>query len=126
MKKEIIAGILLMLLFAAGLINTRVSERDLTALEQEIDTAYELASAGMPDSARSQLDAAIERWNALEDYTRIFIGHADVDTVNMAIYLFRSDLDSGNMGRIRGSYSYLIGSIDDMISTERLSLRSVF
>lgn len=126
MKKEIIAGILLIAVFAASLFNIGVNRRCFSELEDEIRETYELAAHDESELARKRSEEAVAHWERLDSYTRIFIGHADVDSVNEAIYMFCSDVYSGDTDRLRGSYGYLTSCLDDLIETERISLRSIF
>ena len=126
MKKELIAGILLAAVFVGALINIRICERYFTELTDEIREVYEEASHGNDKKARALIEKALSHWERLGSYTRIFIGHADVDSVNNAIFGFCADVYSGERDRLRGSFGYLISCLEDLRETEGLSLRSIF
>jgi len=125
-KKEIIAGILLAAVFIASLYNIRICERSFTQLTDEIRDIYDESVHGNDEKARALTESALSHWERLGSYTRIFIGHADVDSVNDAMFRFCADVYSDDRERLRGSYGYLINCLDDLRETEGISLRSIF
>ena len=126
MKKEIIAGILLIAVFAAAVYNISVSNRYFSELEDEIRDVYELAGNDDHENACKNVELAIAHWENLAAYTRVFIGYADVDSVNNAIYSFRSDVYRADLDSLRGTYGYLISCLDNLMETENISFRSIF
>lgn len=125
MKKELGAAALLLLLFAGVLINIRVNESIVTSLIAEVDASYESLRSGDIRSACRRLDAATERWLALDGYTHIFIRHSEINSTTDAFYQLRSDI-FGGADAAAGSYGLLREALLSLMTMERISPGSVF
>ena len=126
MKKEIIAVVLLLLLFAGVLVNIRINESIVSSLMHEVDLSYESLKNGDGNKAARQLDNAIEHWLELDGYTHIFIRHSEINSTTDAFYGFRSDVGSGDSGSAQGSYGLLKETLLSLMTMEQISLGSVF
>ncbi len=126
MKKESIAAVLLLLIFAGVLVNIRVNERIVSSLIDEVDLSYESLKNGNGGEAARQLDSAIEHWLSLDGYTHIFIRHSEINSTTDAFYGFRADVGSGDLGAAEGSYALLKETLLSLMTMERISLGSVF
>ena len=60
MKKELIAAVLLAVIFAGVMLNIRASEKIVSSLMSEVDAAYAQLKSGDSESAAETLDKAIE------------------------------------------------------------------
>ena len=65
MKKELIAAVLLAVIFAGVMLNIRASEKIVSSLMSEVDAAYAQLKSGDSESAAETLDKAIEHWLTL-------------------------------------------------------------
>lgn len=126
MKKEIVAALLLLLIFSGVLINIRINERIVSSLINEVDMSYENLKNGNEDKAMQQLDTAIEHWLNLDGYTHIFIRHSEINSTTEAFYGFRSDVGSGDADAANGSYGLLKETLLSLMTMEQISLGSVF
>lgn len=126
MKKEIIAGLLLVLLFAGVLVNIRVTERMVTCLTSEAERAYESAVSGDFESAKRQIDAAAEHWLSLDGYTHIFIRHSEINSTTEAFFQLRSDIYAEDAGSAVGSYGLLKETLSSLMTMEQISIGSIF
>lgn len=126
MKKEIVAALLLLLIFSGVLINIRINERIVSSLINEVDMSYENLKNGNEDKAMQQLDTAIEHWLNLDGYTHIFIRHSEINSTTDAFYGFRSDVGSGDADSAEGSYGLLKETLLSLMTMEQISLGSVF
>lgn len=84
MKKELIAAVLLAVIFAGVMLNIRASERIVSSLMSEVDAAYAQLKGGDNESAVKTIDRAIERWLMLDGYTHIFIRHSEINSTTEA------------------------------------------
>lgn len=126
MKKEIVAGALLILLFAGVLINIRVTERMVRSLTDEVTEAYKSAVSGDFDSAMQQIDAAAEHWLSLDGYTHIFIRHSEINSTTEAFFQLKTDIYAEDAGAAAGSYGLLKETLNSLMTMEQISIGSIF
>lgn len=126
MKKEIVAAVILVALFIGVLVNIKVSGDIILSLEDDVIAAYESAQSGDFDSAKPQLDAAIEHWMSLDGYTHIFMRHSEINSTTEAYFQLKSDIYAEDIGAIEGSYGLLMADLDSLMTMEQLSLGSIF
>ncbi len=126
MKKEIAAGVLLVLLFTGVLINIRITERMVLSLTDEVTEAYGSALAGDFVSARRQIDAAAEHWLSLDGYTHIFIRHSEINSTTEAFFQLKADIYAEDAGSAAGSYGLLRETLSSLMTMEQISIGSIF
>lgn len=126
MKKELIAAVLLAVIFAGVMLNIRASEKIVSSLMGEVDAAYAQLKSGDSESAAETLDKAIEHWLTLDGYTHIFIRHSEINSTTEAFFQFRSDIGSGDADAVDGSYGLLSETLRSIMTMEQISLGSIF
>ncbi len=126
MKKELIAAVLLAVIFAGVMLNIRASEKIVSSLMSEVDAAYAQLKSGNSESAAETLDKAIERWLMLDGYTHIFIRHSEINSTTEAFFQFKSDIGSGDADAAEGSYGLLSETLRSIMTMEQISLGSIF
>lgn len=126
MKKEVVAAIILALLFAGVMINIRVASNIILSLKADVKVAYESAEKGDFDSAKPQLDAAVNNWMSLDGYTHIFIRHSEINSTTEAYFQLKGDVYAEDMEAIEGSYGLLMATLDSLMTMEQLSIGSIF
>lgn len=126
MKKELIAAVLLAVIFAGVMLNIRASEKIVSSLMSEVDAAYVQLKSGDSESAAETLDKAIEHWLTLDGYTHIFIRHSEINSTTEAFFQFRSDIGSGDADTAEGSYGLLSETLRSIMTMEQISLGSIF
>lgn len=126
MKKELIAAVLLAVIFAGVMLNIRASERIVSSLMSEVDAAYAQLKGGDNESAVKTIDRAIERWLTLDGYTHIFIRHSEINSTTEAFFQFKSDIGSGDADAADGSYGLLSETLRSIMTMEQISLGSIF
>lgn len=124
MKREIIAVILLILLFVGALINIRANDRIVGDLESEVRQAYKSAQSGDSEKAKSLLSGAEEHWLSLDGYTHIFIRHSEIDSLTDAFFDFHSSLNE-KPAEIEGAYNRLMAHLESIRTMEHLRLGSI-
>lgn len=125
MKKEWIATALLVLLFAAALINIACLDRLIGRIGEDVSRAQELAECGDFSAAEAALDTAIEHWIAANSYTHIFIRHPEIDSTSDAFFELKELLAEENADGFPSAFDklkYHLNSIDEM---EHIRLGSV-
>ncbi len=126
MKKELIAAVLLAVIFAGVMLNIRASEKIVSSLMSEVDAAYAQLKSGNSENAAETLDKAIEHWLTLDGYTHIFIRHSEINSTTEAFFQFRSDIGSGDADDAEGSYGLLSETLRSIMTMEQISLGSIF
>ena len=126
MKKELIAAVLLAVIFAGVMLNIRASEKIVSSLMSEVDAAYAQLKSGDSESAAETLDKAIEHWLTLDGYTHIFIRHSEINSTTEAFFQFRSDIGSGDADAAECSYGLLSETLRSIMTMEQISLGSIF
>ena len=126
MKKELIAAVLLAVIFAGVMLNIRASERIVSSLMSEVDAAYAQLKGGDNESAVKTIDRTIERWLMLDGYTHIFIRHSEINSTTEAFFQFKSDIGSGDADAVEGSYGLLSETLRSIMTMEQISLGSIF
>lgn len=126
MKKEIIAILLLALLFLGSLYNIHVIEDMVTTLEDGVSTSFKAAQSGDFDKARILINEAATDWLSRDGYTHIFIRHAEINATNEAFFDYISDICAEDIGSAEGSYGLLISQLDSLKTMEEISFGSIF
>lgn len=126
MKKELIAAVLLAVIFAGVMLNIRASEKIVLSLMQEVDSSYAQLQSGDNESAVKTIDRAIEHWLTLDGYTHIFIRHSEINSTTEAFFQFKSDIGSGDADAAEGSYGLLSETLRSIMTMEQISLGSIF
>lgn len=126
MKKETVAAILLLLLFAGTIVNINVNDRLIAELDNTVTAAYTAARNGDWDSAKEGVEAACRRWESLDDYTHIFIRHSEIGTTTDALYSMLSSVCAEDIGDLRGSYGLLHAQLRSLAEMEHISIGSIF
>ena len=125
MKKEIIAVLLLVLLFVLTLVNIQVVDRLTGTLLDMLDTAELDIQNENLDAAAQKAQAAAELWLQADAYTHIFIRHSEIDSTTDAFYELLIQLQSGESGGALGALSLLRAHLTSIAGMEHISLGSV-
>lgn len=126
MKKEIIALLLLVLLFAASLYNIRVMDNMVMTLESGVKASYDAAKTGEFEKAAALIDEAAGDWLSRDGYTHIFIRHSEIDSTTDAFFEYISDISAEDLGSAEGSYGMLMAHLDSLKTMEHISFGSIF
>jgi len=125
MKKALGALVLVAVLFGAAVWNVRHVHRFTGELTRQVETARTLWSRGDDQGALSQLYGALEDWHAGENYTHVFIRHAETDAVTDAFYDAAAAIANGETGA-GCALDRLEAHLRSIDSMEHVTLRSVF
>ena len=126
MKKELCAGILLVLLCAGCLLNIRFLDGTTAELLAQIDSAEAAARAGDAALAEIRLNAAIDRWNGLAWYTHAFIRHDQIDSATDAFYDMLDSLLSGDTLAVEAAARKLRAHLTSIRDMEHITPGSIF
>ena len=125
MKRLILGLAIVAALFAASAWNARCLDGGVNALLTGAGTAETLAGQGDFPGAAQALRQSMTQWDALERRARVFIHHAETDSVSDAYFEALDCLLSGDAGYM-GSLERLRFHLSDLCEGEHLSWSSVF
>ena len=126
MKREIIAGGLLLFLIAGSLLNIRRVEVLTETVAACALRSERHAARGDFEAALKALDQGLEIWDKAHGYTNVFIRHPELDAAYEAFYDIRAVLLQKDEEAVPGAYAKLLYRLDCMAFMERLSAGSVF
>ena len=125
MKRLILGLAILAALFAGSIWNARCLEKEINALLADAETAETLAERGEFSDAARALRTSMTRWGTLERRARVFINHAETDSVSDAYFEALDCLLSGDAG-FMGSLERLRFHLSDLCEEEHVSWSTVF
>lgn len=126
MKREIVAGAVLLLLALGSWINLNYL-RDFTGgLAEKLELSRAYCSSGQFDLAEKSLSEAADIWLGADGYTHIFIRHPEIDSTTDAFFELMSDVRSHDAESASGSYEKLLAHLNSLYTMERVTLGSIF
>lgn len=126
MKKEIIALVLLIALFAASLYNVHYLENMIGDIYGLASESYDSLMRGDAVNAEQTLEQAISLWEKADGYTHIFIRHSEIDTTSDAMFEALGCITAGEPGEAVGAFRCLFYHLDSLVGMEQMSLGSIF
>ena len=124
MKKEIIALLLLVLLFAASLFNIWYFDRLCLDIAGEVKASAVALERGEPEAAQEHLNSALHTWLDADSYTHIFIRHPEIDSTADAFYELGQALEE-NSESCRAAYAKLLYHLESIRTMEHLRFGSI-
>lgn len=124
MKKEIIALLLLVLLFAASLFNIWYFDRLCLDIAGEVKASAVALERGEPEAAQEHLNSALHTWLDADSYTHIFIRHPEIDSTADAFYELGQALEE-NSESCRAAYDKLLYHLESIRTMEHLRFGSI-
>ena len=124
MKKEIIALLLLVLLFAASLFNIWYFDRLCLDIAGEVKASAVALERGEPEAAQEHLNSALHTWLDADSYIHIFIRHPEIDSTADAFYELGQALEE-NSESCRAAYDKLLYHLESIRTMEHLRFGSI-
>ncbi|MGM9586850.1 MAG: DUF4363 family protein [Candidatus Limivicinus sp.] len=124
MKKEIIALLLLVLLFAASLFNIWYFDRLCLDIAGEVKASAVALERGDMEAAQEHLNSALHTWLDADSYTHIFIRHPEIDSTADAFYELGQALEE-NSESCRAAYDKLLYHLESIRTMEHLRFGSI-
>ncbi len=126
MKKELIFGIILAVLFALVIINIYVLNGLCGRLQDLLTDSRRSAEAGDWGKAVEKAEEAEQLWNKADPYTHIVVRHSEIDSATDAFYDLLKALYSEDEGEAKGSYMLLDAHLTSIVGMEKITLGSIF
>lgn len=125
MKRELVAGLLLAILFAASLFNISYSNRLTAKIEVRVSASSDALEKGDKDAALEHIKKALEIWLDAEDYTHIFIRHPEIDSTTDAFYELTEAIGEDETESCRAAYDKLLYHLESIKTMEHLRFGSI-
>lgn len=124
MKREFVAVIILIMLFAGTLCGTAYLTEKTDSLVELVNYSERAASEGDLQKALSIAGDAAKQWSDMNRYTHIFVRHSEVDATADAFFDLLSDLH--NNDDASGAYGKLRIHLNSISGMERMTFRNIF
>ena len=126
MKKELFAGILLLLIFAASIANIVYLKHITEELVGYIDKAVENSDKDDWKASEESVTKAISRWNELHGYTHIVIKHDKIDATTDAFYDLLIEIYSENKNSTKATGEKIKAMLNNTYEMEKIRIGSIF
>lgn len=126
MIKEIFAGITLVILLAASLINVHFLGNKIDELSGLITEAEESAISGDWQKAAEKAAKASDKWQALDSYTHIFIRHSEIDGTTDAFFDLLGALYSKDPALTQSYSLALLVRLENIKGMEKVTIGTIF
>lgn len=125
MKKELIAGGLLILLLTISLLNIYYINSSMDSLSQQVRQAGQLVDEGKTEEAAEVLQRSLEQWQSMDRYVHVMLRHDEIDPITDEYFALLDELDSGG-DATSASFETLLSHFNELSEMESLSLSSIF
>ena len=124
MKREWIAGALLLLLMALSFLNVHYLERKTDALSTLIAEAETHYEAGGRQEAEALVRQSLDDWLDWKLYSHIMMRHSEIDFISDAYYNLLEALE-GDETVAQASFRNVIDKLLALVVKERIDLGSI-
>ena len=125
MKKELIAGALLLLILAVSLFNIHYINSSMDSLSHQVKYAGQLVDKGQTEQAAQVLQESLEQWQSMDRYVHVMLRHDEIDPITDEYFALLDELDSGG-DATSASFETLLSHFNELSEMESLSLSSIF
>lgn len=126
MKKEIIIGCFLVVLFAAALVNNHYLNKLTENVTDLIEEAEKYALEDNWGQAEKKAEEASDLWSKSETYTHLVLRHPEVESASDAIYGLLEQVYAKEPGALRGAAQAAISRMKSISSIEKIKFGSIF
>ena len=95
MKKELIAGGLLILILTVSLFNIHYINSSMDSLSQQVRQAGQLVDEGKMKEAAEVLQRSLDQWQSMDRYVHVMLRHDEIDPITDEYFALLDELDSG-------------------------------
>lgn len=125
MKREIIAGAILLLILAAAIYNIYYVDSAMDRLSSQVQDAGSLAQEGRIEESALVLQGSLDEWRSLDKYVHIMLRHEEIDPITDEYYALLDELDTGGE-TTSASFETLINRLHELAEMEHLTFSSIF
>lgn len=126
MKKELFAGLVLLVMLAALLLNIN----QMNSLSDKIIESVQKTSQNAADddweSAAQNAEKALADWLEKDAYTHIVLRHAEIDSITDSLYDLLEAIYNEEDGSVKSISRKTITNLQSVSDIERIRLGSIF
>jgi hypothetical protein len=126
LKKEVLAGAMLLALFSAALINIASIDRLTADLAARVEAASAFAAHEDWAAAETEARAAADLWKSRDPHTHIVLRHTEIDGATAAFYDLLKEIYVRDQSAVRGTAEALSARLHTLSAIEKISLGSIF
>jgi len=126
MKPEIYAGILLLLIIAAAVINLCCLTDIANGITDLADQAGRAAALSQWDEANSYAQDAMSLWTRYANYTQTVLRQSEYDRAADALGRLLAAIYNREAGTAKGSADQVIETFQYLLNSERPTIPSIF
>lgn len=126
MKKEVIAGIFLVVILISCIINISYINNLSNELVLLIEDAEKQTLADNWNNATTKIENAITLWENNKTYTSIVLPHEKIDLATDSLYDLLGDINAQDTAKVPGSVQKAASRFEDIASMEQISIKSIF
>ena len=125
MKRELCAGLLLLLLVAAAVYSLNRMDRLIGLVEAPLSLSEAAAARGDYDEALSQFERALNLWEGSRRFTDVLLPHAELDEAREIFYELMTLLLQQDAQALPACYRNLSAQLEHISYMEHLSVGTV-
>lgn len=126
MKKEVIAGIFLVVILISCIINISYINNLSNELILLIEDAEKQTLSGNWNKATTKVENALTLWENNNTYTSIVLPHEKIDLATDSLYDLLGDINAQDSAKVPGSVQKATSRFEDIASMEQISIKSIF
>lgn len=126
MKKEAFAAILLVLILALSLLNSKKLDSLTNQLTQIVENCNSAASNENWPQAQKGIEEAISTWKKNDSYTHIVLRHSEIDSMADDLYELKEHIYAHDAGAVYGISGLVAAHLQSISSMEKIRLGSIF
>lgn len=126
MKKEIGALLLLLVLSGIAVWSIQKTDRLNAEIKEHLELSEKALLSGDRDYASEQLEAAMRVWLSARKFTRVFMGHPELDATSEIFYEIMRDLRAGETRGLSAVFERLRYRLDSITALEHVRVDSLF
>jgi len=126
MKRELIAGSVLIALFAAVLFNSFYLTKLSGTLSAMVEKAEEASAAEEWETSAANAAEAIELWNKSNKYTHIFLNHDEIGLLSDSFFELMEKIHAKNPDTVCSVANMVKTRLEDLAKMETPAPGSIF
>ena len=125
MRTLTIIGVIVVLLLGGSLTSHRYIQTTTQSLEARLETIEDSISAQKWEFAQKELNTAQQRWDKNKLWWSILLDHQELDTIELSMRRLEKYIATQNGSLSLGEVSSLKLLVDNIFSSDKLSLRNI-
>ena len=126
MKKELLAGIFLIVILIGSMVNIWYLSSLSDELITLIETVEKQASEKNWDNAAEKSESAMELWKKNNVYLSIVLPNETIDNVTESLHELRKEIDTENTDSVSWTAQLAVTQLENTVSAEQVNFESVF